>query len=195
MLHAHQVACEAWLKTHGKLPVNVKFVIEGEEEVGSEQPRHASSQSTSEQLACDVCVISDTSQYGTRHPGHHLRTAGHFAYEVDLRGPKQDLHSGIFGGAVANPVNALAGWSRQLIDAEGRVQIPGFYDDVIPLTDEERQAVCEPAVRRGDVLSVDRRRPHRRAKRASPRSNAAGPGRRATSTASSAAIRAKAPRR
>lgn len=133
----HVLSVAAWLKSEGRLPINVKFVIEGEEEVGSENldkflaARH-------DQLRSDIAVISDTSQYAPNTPAITYGLRGIMACEVRLHGPKQDLHSGIFGGSITNPANALARLIASLHDAHGRVQIPGFYDDVLPLTDAER---------------------------------------------------------
>jgi succinyl-diaminopimelate desuccinylase len=90
-------------------------------------------------LACDIVVISDTSQFGPGQPAITYGLRGIAYFELRFTGPKQDLHSGTFGGAVTNPVNALAGVLAALRDQDGRVLIPGFYDDVIPLTDRERQ--------------------------------------------------------
>jgi acetylornithine deacetylase/succinyl-diaminopimelate desuccinylase-like protein len=141
-LFTHVKSAEAWLKTVGKLPVNLKFVIEGEEEVGSSNLEKFL-ESHRDELACDVVVISDTSQLGPNQPAitHGLR--GILACEVTLRGPNQDLHSGVFGGAVANPVNGLARMLAALHDDQGRVQIPGFYDDVVPLSAEDRRRLAE----------------------------------------------------
>jgi len=133
----HVKSVEAWLKTHGRLPVNVQFVIEGEEEVGSNNLDRFL-EARRDELACDVAVISDTSQYGPGIPAITYGLRGILACEVTLRGPRQDLHSGVFGGAVANPVNALAAMIGELHDDQRRVLIPGFYDEVVPLTDEER---------------------------------------------------------
>lgn len=139
--YTHLKSVEAWMKTVGKLPVNVKFVIEGEEEVGSANLDHFL-ESNREKVACDIAVVSDTSQYAPGMPAitHGLR--GILACEITLRGPSQDLHSGVFGGAVANPANALARMIGSLHDDQGRVQIPGFYDNVSPLSDEERAAIA-----------------------------------------------------
>jgi acetylornithine deacetylase/succinyl-diaminopimelate desuccinylase-like protein len=134
----HVKSVEAWLKSAGRLPVNVKFVIEGEEEVGSNNLDRFLEQNR-EKVAADVVVISDTSQYAPGMPAITYAVRGILACEVVLRGPAQDLHSGIFGGAVTNPANALAALVASLHDEHGRVQIPGFYDDVLPLTDDERQ--------------------------------------------------------
>lgn len=137
-LFTHIKSVEAWSKSAGGVPVNVKMIIEGEEEVGSENLDRFL-RDWSDQLAADVAVISDTSQYGPGMPAITYGLRGVLACEVTLHGPKQDLHSGVFGGSVANPVNALAKLLGSLIDDDGVVQIPGFYDDVIPLTEEERQ--------------------------------------------------------
>ena len=134
----HVKAVEAWMKTEGRLPVNVKFVIEGEEEVGSNNLDRFL-ESNRDRVRCDVAVVSDTSQYGPGMPAITYGLRGILACEVRLNGPSQDLHSGVFGGSVANPANALARMIGRLHDDSGRVQIPGFYDDVVPLTEEERQ--------------------------------------------------------
>lgn len=134
----HLKGAEAWLKTVGELPVNVKFVIEGEEEVGGANLDKFLEERKS-QLACDVAVISDTSQYAPGIPAITYGLRGIIACEVTLTGPKKDLHSGVFGGSVANPVNMLCRLVAQLHDDQGRVQIPGFYDDVLALTPAERE--------------------------------------------------------
>jgi len=141
-LFTHVKSVEAWLKTHGRLPVNVKFVVEGEEEVGSSNLDQYL-EANREAVRCDVAVISDTSQYAPGIPAITYGLRGILACEVTLRGPQSDLHSGVFGGAVANPVNSLCSIVGKLHDDEGRVQIPGFYDDVIPLADQERSAFAK----------------------------------------------------
>jgi len=137
-MFTHVKSVEAWLKTAGQLPVNVKFLIEGEEEVGSESLDkfvHAER----ERLKCDVVVVSDSSQYAPGIPAITYGLRGILACEVTLIGPNRDLHSGVFGGSVANPCNGLARLVARLHDDRGRIQIPGFYDDVIPLTPRERK--------------------------------------------------------
>jgi succinyl-diaminopimelate desuccinylase len=134
----HIKSAEAWMATAGKLPVQLKYLIEGEEEVGSENlplyiERHK------RELACDVVVISDCSQFGPGQPAITYGLRGIAYYELRLSGPKQDLHSGTFGGGVTNPANALCRMMSALLDQEGRIQVPGFYDDVLPLTDRERR--------------------------------------------------------
>ncbi|HTN75048.1 MAG TPA: dipeptidase [Pirellulaceae bacterium] len=140
----HIKSAAAWLKTTGELPVQLKFLIEGEEEVGSES-LYAYLPQAKEKLACDIVVISDTSQFGPGQPAITYGLRGIAYYELRLQGPKQDLHSGTFGGAVKNPAIALSEILAGLIDKEGRIQIPGFYDDVLPLTKEERQQFADLA--------------------------------------------------
>lgn len=138
----HVKSIEAWLKTEGSLPINVKFVVEGEEEVGSKNLDRFLDEHR-ERLRCDIAVISDTSQFAPEVPAITYGLRGILACEVTLRGPSQDLHSGVFGGSIANPVNALARLIGLLHDEQGRIRIPGFYDDVIPLTAEERRRFAE----------------------------------------------------
>lgn len=137
-LFAHLKGLEAHLKTAGELPVNVKLLIEGEEEVGSPNltPWVVENQ---ERLSCDAVVISDSSMFAPGMPTITYGLRGLTYFEVTVQGPDHDLHSGLFGGAVPNPINELAKIIAQLHDDAGRVAIPGFYDDVIPLTDEERE--------------------------------------------------------
>jgi succinyl-diaminopimelate desuccinylase len=134
----HVKSVEAWMKSEGKLPIQVKFLIEGEEEVGSEQltpyvRKHH------DKLVCNCIVISDCCQFAPGVPAITYGLRGIAYYELRLRGPRQDLHSGTFGGAVTNPANALAELLAALKDKEGRIQLPGFYDDVLPLTERERE--------------------------------------------------------
>jgi succinyl-diaminopimelate desuccinylase len=137
----HVKSVQAWLATKGRLPLQVKFLIEGEEEVGSE---HLQSfvQEQARRLACDVLVVSDMSQFAPGQPAITYGLRGIACFEVRLTGPKQDLHSGTFGGSVTNPAVALAKMLGALIDDEGRIQIPGFYDDVAPLPDRERKGLA-----------------------------------------------------
>jgi len=136
LTHVH--GAEAWLQTHDRLPIQLKFLIEGEEEVGSEHLNPFIDQRRDD-LACDVVVISDTSQFAHGQPAITYGLKGIAYYQLDLEGPRQDLHSGTFGGGVTNPANALARMLTALRDQRGRVRIPHFYDDVIPLTDRERE--------------------------------------------------------
>jgi acetylornithine deacetylase/succinyl-diaminopimelate desuccinylase-like protein len=133
---------EAWLKTEGKLPINVKFLVEGEEECGSTN-LDSFIRANKERLRCDYVVVSDCSQFAPGLPAITYGLRGLAYFEVFLEGPKQDLHSGMFGGAVANPANNLASIIAELHDGNRRVQLPGFYDDVIDLQDWERKQFAE----------------------------------------------------
>lgn len=129
-------AVEAWMKTAGSLPVNIKLCIEGEEEIGS--PHLAAVVETHrEQLACDYVVIHDTAQFGDDAPAITTATKGLVYKEVIIRGPGKDLHSGSFGGTIANPANELASLLASLKDADGKVLIPGFYDNVEEMSSTE----------------------------------------------------------
>lgn len=134
----HVKSTEAWVRSEGRLPVNLKFLIEGEEEVGSEHLEQFVSDHR-ERLASDCVVISDTSQFGPGQPAITYGLRGIAYFELRLTGPRQDLHSGTFGGGVANPANALARLLAGLVNERGQIQVPGFYDDVEPLTDAERR--------------------------------------------------------
>src|SRR5262245_20559010 len=136
-MFTHLKAAESWLKTAGKLPVNVKFVIEGEEEVGGKNLEDYVA-ANREKLACDYAVISDTSQFAPGLPAITYGLKGLAYFELLVQGANRDLHSGTFGGAVQNPLNALVTILASLKDANGRISIAGFYNDVTPLADWER---------------------------------------------------------
>lgn len=133
----HFKALEAHLKQTGRLPVNIKVIIEGEEEVGS---RHLDDfvEANKERLAADVVVISDTSMFDRGVPSICYGLRGLAYFQIDVTGTNTDLHSGQFGGAVANPAIVLTQILAQMKDRGGRVKIPGFYDDVVELTESER---------------------------------------------------------
>src|SRR5215204_2639456 len=133
----HIKAVEAHLKQTGSLPLNIKFFIEGEEEVGSINLDDFV-RSHKQELAADVVVISDSPMFDRGIPSICYGLRGLTYFQIDLRGTKSDLHSGSFGGAVANPAFVLATILAQMKDRGGRIKIPGFYDDVRDLTDEER---------------------------------------------------------
>lgn len=137
-MFTHVKAVQAWLKTTGSLPVNVKFLIEGEEEVGSEAIE-AYLPENKEKLACDHVVVSDCSMLGPDRPAITCGLRGISYFEVFLKGPDRDLHSGSFGGSVKNPANAICELIASLVDADGRITLPGFYDDVLELTEEEKK--------------------------------------------------------
>ena len=148
----HLFGLEAYLAAHNtdgsddSLPVQVKFLIEGEEESGGagldaflkgEYDKDIG-MSVAEKLAADIVVVSDCSQYAPGQPAITYGLRGIIYFELFVHGPNRDLHSGGFGGAVNNPANALAFMLSKIKDDDGRIQVPGFYDDVIDMSDDER---------------------------------------------------------
>lgn len=136
-MYMHVKAFEAMMKT-GTLPCNVKFMIEGEEEVGSDNLAPFMEQNK-EKLAADVVLVSDTAMIANDIPSITVGLRGLSYVEVEVTGPNRDLHSGIYGGAVANPINVLARMIASLQDEDGKITIPGFYDDVETVSAEERE--------------------------------------------------------
>jgi acetylornithine deacetylase/succinyl-diaminopimelate desuccinylase-like protein len=137
-MFTHVKAVEAWLKAEGSLPVNVKFLIEGEEEIGGANLETYVAENHAK-LACDYAVISDSSQFAVGMPAITYGLKGLAYFEIHVQGANRDLHSGTYGGAVANPLNALAAILDGLKGPDGKVAIPGFYDAVLPLEDWERE--------------------------------------------------------
>lgn len=135
----HLKAAE-FMQQQGKLPCNIVFLIEGEEECGSGNLVPFIEAHT-DLLACDAILISDTSLLATDTPSLTVGLRGLAYIEVTLTGPNRDLHSGVYGGGVANPIHALAKIISQLHDKNGHITIPGFYDDVREFSDEERKAI------------------------------------------------------
>ncbi|MGA3119157.1 MAG: dipeptidase [Polyangiaceae bacterium] len=140
-VYIHAKAIESFIRTKGCPPINVKMIVEGEEEVGSAHldgllREHA------RDLRADFVCVSDTAMFGRGIPSLCVGLRGLSYLEVFVDGPSSDLHSGSFGGGIANPVNALARMIAQLHDAEGHVAVPGFYDDVVPLSAGERDAIA-----------------------------------------------------
>jgi acetylornithine deacetylase/succinyl-diaminopimelate desuccinylase-like protein len=135
----HFKAVEAHLKQNGRMPVNIKFILEGEEEVGSVN-LDAFVRSHKSDLSADLVVISDSPMFARGVPSICYGLRGLVYFQIDLRGSRTDLHSGSFGGAVANPAFVLSQMLAQMKDRGGRVKIPGFYDDVVPLQEEEKKA-------------------------------------------------------
>lgn len=133
-------AVEALLRTAGRLPVNVKFIVEGEEESGSRGLR-AFIPEHKHRLEADVAFISDTTMATWDVPAIVYGLRGTAAVNIDVVGPKLDIHSGVYGGSINNPVTALLHIVSNLVDENGHVLIPGFYDDVLPLSDEERERI------------------------------------------------------
>ncbi len=140
-LFMHAKAFEAMCATDS-LPCNVKFMLEGEEEIGSPS-LYKFCADNKELLAADIILVSDTSMISMDTPSITCGLRGLTYMEVEVTGPNKDLHSGLFGGAVANPANVLTRLVASLIDDKGRVTIPGFYDDVRELTPAEREAFNE----------------------------------------------------
>ncbi len=141
---AHVKGVAAMLKERGTLPVNVKFLVEGEEESGGESIDRYVKKDGNKKLACDCLVISDSSMYAPGQPSLVYGLKGLAYMEIKVTGPARDLHSGTYGGWVANPLNALCHIIAQLQDREtGKVQIPGFYDDVKPLEAWEREEFAQ----------------------------------------------------
>jgi acetylornithine deacetylase/succinyl-diaminopimelate desuccinylase-like protein len=139
-MYMHLKAFEAMMKTNS-LPCNVKFMIEGEEEVGSDslEPFVINNK---EKLKCDVILISDTSIISNEHPSICVGLRGLSYLQVEVTGPNRDLHSGIYGGAVANPINVLCEMIASLHDENGHITIPGFYDKVEELSRELRDELA-----------------------------------------------------
>lgn len=134
----HIKSLEAFKETGTDFPVNLKFIYEGEEEVGSPNlipfiKEHK------DMLECDMVLISDTAMFAENTPSITYGLRGLAYMEVEVVGPNRDLHSGIYGGAVQNPINVLCEMIAELIDEDGVIQIPGFYDEVVDLTEKERE--------------------------------------------------------
>jgi len=134
----HIKSIQAHMKLNSSLPVNVKFIIEGEEEIGSVNLDEFI-ESNKELLKCDYVVVSDTSMFGNDIPSICYGLRGLAYMQVEVTGPNRDLHSGSYGGGVDNPINALAHIISKLKDDKGKILIDGFYDDVIDLTPKERE--------------------------------------------------------
>ena len=137
----HANAIEAFVKTQKKLPINLKLIVEGEEEIGSENLDELMRANAS-RLAADFVCVSDTAMFGRGIPSLCVGLRGLMYLEVTVSGPKGDLHSGSFGGGVANPVNVLAKMIAKLHDDDGKVTVPGFYDKVAILTAAERKEIA-----------------------------------------------------
>jgi acetylornithine deacetylase/succinyl-diaminopimelate desuccinylase-like protein len=139
-VYMHLKAVEAHMRTRGELPVNLRLIVEGEEEMGSVHFETLVND-LGDRLAADFAVVSDTGIFARGVPSLTVGLRGLAGVEVEVRGPSLDLHSGVFGGAVQNPVEALARMLASLKDpATARVTVPGFYDDVVEPTAAEREA-------------------------------------------------------
>ncbi len=150
-LFCHVKAIESYLKTHGELPVNVKLLIEGEEEIGSPN-LHAFVERHLDELAADVAVISDSPMRGPKQPALTYALRGALSLDLEVHGLDRDLHSGQFGGAVHNPAQALAEILSRLHDRNGRIAIPGFYDRVRSVAPAERAYLARTGPRDAEIL-------------------------------------------
>jgi acetylornithine deacetylase/succinyl-diaminopimelate desuccinylase-like protein len=140
-VHLHVRAIAAFVRSRGSLPLHVKLLVEGEEEVGSKHLTELLASKQSE-LQADLVCVSDTSMFGPGVPSICVGLRGVFYAELHVEGPSTDLHSGSFGGALANPAHALAQMIASLHDDEGHVLVPGFYDDVRAPTPKEREEIA-----------------------------------------------------
>lgn len=136
-----QVKAFEYMVREGLLRHNVKFIFEGEEEIGSPS-LNAFLKEHRELLRADVILVSDTSMLGADLPSLTTGLRGLAYWEIEVTGPNRDLHSGHFGGAVANPINVLCGLLAKVTDADGRITIPHFYDDVEPVPEAERRMIA-----------------------------------------------------
>jgi acetylornithine deacetylase/succinyl-diaminopimelate desuccinylase-like protein len=150
-MFVHVKALEACLRTEGALPVNVKCLFEGEEEIGSPSLLPFVAQNK-EALAADVAVMSDTPMLGPDRPAIHHAVRGALYLELEVCGPRHDLHSGNFGGAVHNPLQALCEVIAALHDANGRIAIPGFYDNVLRWSAGERARMARAGPSDAQIL-------------------------------------------
>ncbi len=141
-IHAHVVAATALLATRGRFPINIKYVFEGDEESSSE-PLEGWLTANRHRLGADAAIISDTGFFDGNVPAITVGLRGLMYAQIDVELSPVDLHSGSYGGAVNNPANALAQIIAALKGPDGRIRIPGFYDDVLELTDLERAAMAE----------------------------------------------------
>ncbi|MFH0894388.1 MAG: dipeptidase [Bacteroidota bacterium] len=139
-LYMHLKAFE-FMQTNNLLPCNVKFMLEGEEEIGSPSLA-AFCEANKEKLKSDIILVSDTGMLSPENPSITTGLRGLSYMEVEVTGPNRDLHSGLFGGAVANPANVLAKMIASLTDEKNKITIPGFYDDVIIVSDSERKEMA-----------------------------------------------------
>ena len=187
-------AVEGLLKTTGKLPVNVKFLLEGEEETGGEHIE-AYVKTKPPRLKADAAVVCDTEMFAPELPTICIGLRGLVYYELDVQGADHDLHSGVYGGAAPNPMMAIAEILTALKDRDGHIQIPGFYDRVVPPGRQGARSLGAPAVRREGIHREGNGRARSWwANRAFRCSSASGRGPRWKCTASAAASPARAPR-
>jgi len=186
------IATEALLRSTGKLPLNVKYFFEGQEEIGSPTlPPFV--EANQEKFLCDTVISSDGGQYSDTQPELTIGLRGLAALQIDVRGPDVDVHSGMYGGAIANPIHALVQILDSMRSVDGKILVAGFYDRVRPLTAEDRGHIA--AVPHEDAAFTARgMSTPPMANRATARWNASGHAPRWKSTAFGAAFRGLAPR-
>jgi acetylornithine deacetylase/succinyl-diaminopimelate desuccinylase-like protein len=145
------IVAEAMLKTGGTIPVNVKFLFEGQEEIGS--PQLPSFLATHKDLfSCHMVLSADGGQWDEDHPALVLGTRGLSAVFIDVEGPDHDLHSGTYGGTIANPIHALIRILDSMHDRDGRITVEGFYDDVRALSAEEKAQIAQVSYKESEYL-------------------------------------------
>lgn len=149
-VYMHLKTIEALFAIDGELPVNIKFLIEGEEEIGSPSLA-AFIEENKDKLASDLIVISDTGLYAPGKPAICYGLRGLTGVQIDVRGAKGDLHSGLYGGGVQNAIHALTEILASFRDEHGTIQVEGFYDNVLPLTEEERAAYAALNFNENDI--------------------------------------------
>ena len=187
------LATEALMQTEGKLPVNVKYFFEGQEEIGSPTlPPFVAEHK--DLFACDMVISADGGQWAEDQPGLSVAFKGLCALQINVEGPDHDLHSGMYGGSVPNPIHALVRIIDSMRSPEGKIMVDGFYDDVRPLTADEQTQI--------ERIPFDEENTKRvpawmgcSASRASPRCSGGGRGLRWKSTAFGAVSKAQASRR
>jgi acetylornithine deacetylase/succinyl-diaminopimelate desuccinylase-like protein len=135
------LVCEALLKTEGQLPVNVKFFFEGQEEIGSPQVDKIVANHR-DLLACDFVLSADSGQYSETCPALQVGLKGICGIDITVRGAKTDLHSGVYGGAIRNPLHVMSEIIASMHGPDGKILVDGFYDDVAPLTPKEREEIA-----------------------------------------------------
>jgi acetylornithine deacetylase/succinyl-diaminopimelate desuccinylase-like protein len=151
-LFTHLKALEAYLKTSGKLPVNVKCTVEGEEEMGGSPGLERFVSQNRSALRADAAVVSDTRMLGPGRPALGYSQRGNVRFEIEVVASHQDLHSGNFGGVIHNPVQALSEILADLHDREGRITVPGFYDKVREWSSQEREYMAKVGPKDADIL-------------------------------------------
>ena len=151
-MFTHLKAFEAVMQTEGKLPVNIKFLLEGEEEIGSRNLYEFVAQHR-EKLKADVCVLSDSGIRRVDEPAITYSTRGLCYMQIDVSGPVRDVHSGLYGGVIHNPALALAQIISKLHNSDNSIAVPGFYDDVVQLTPDEREELKKTEITEEDIIS------------------------------------------